>query len=64
MISHVSPERCQCFTVMRTDLKTWDREVLTFVFTTFKLASKRAEWYQKTFDPSREHYDWRVHMCS
>ena len=61
--SIVSPDRCQLYTVLRTNLSTWDREVLTYPPSDFATAVERAAWYQRMFDPTREHYDWRVHMC-
>ena len=62
--SIVTEDRCQLYTVIRTCLGTYDREVLTYPPSDFQTAVNRAAWYQRTFDPSREHYDWRVHMCS
>ena len=57
---------CQLYTVMRTDMSTpnWDRVVLTYPLSDFMTAVKRADHYQKTFDPKRERYDYRVHMVS
>ena len=61
--SIVTEDRCQLYTVIRTSLSTYDRQVLTYPPSDYMTAVKRAEWYQEMFDPSREHYDWRVHMC-
>ena len=61
--SIVTDARCELYTVIRTNLRTRDKDVLTYAPTDYLSAVKRAEWYQQTFDPAREHYDWRVHMC-
>ena len=63
-VSYVSPDRCQLFTVIRTCLSTWDRDVLTYPPSDFMTAVNRAAWYQQQFDPDRQRYDYRVHMCS
>ena len=62
--SIVSDQRCQLFTVMRTDLNTWDRVLLTYPPSDYLTAVKRAADYQRAFDHKRERYDYRVHMCS
>ena len=66
-ISYVARERCQLYTVIRTDMKSelWDRELmLTYPPSDFMTAVARAAEYQRRFDPTRERYDYRVHMCS
>ena len=62
--SIVTDERCDLFTVIRTDLVSWDKVVLTYPPSDFMTAVYRAAHYQRTWDPSRERYDYRVHMCS
>ena len=62
--SVVTNDCCQLFQVMRTNLHTWERTPLTYAPTDFMKAVERAAWYQRTFDPHREHYDYRVSMCS
>ena len=54
---------CELFTVVRTDLGTYERTVLTYAPSDYLTAVRRAAWYQQTFDPAREHYDWRVANC-
>jgi len=61
--SIVSSDRCQLYTVVRTDLLSWDREVLTYPPTDYMTAVARALDYQHQFDPSLERYDYRVAMC-
>ena len=61
--SIVSPDRCQLYTVVRTDLLSWDREPLTYPPTDYMTAVRRAFDYQLQFDPSLERYDYRVAMC-
>ena len=62
--STVTDERCDLFTVIRTDLETFDKVVLTYPPSDFKTAVNRAAHYQRTWDPSRDRWDYRVHMCS
>ena len=62
--SHVSRHRCELYTVVRTDLRTWDRTTLTYPPSDMPTAVRRADWYQRTFDPTHSHYDWRVGRCS
>ena len=61
--STISSDRCQLYTVVRTDLLSWDREVLTYPPTDYMTAVARALDYQRQFDPSLERYDYRVAMC-
>ena len=61
--SIVTRDCCQLYTVIRTCKGTFDKTVLTYPPSDYMTALRRAEWYQQTFDPSREHYSWRVHMC-
>jgi len=61
--SIVSSDRCQLYTVVRTDLLSWDREVLTYPPTDYMTAVARSLDYQRQFDPSLERYDYRVAMC-
>lgn len=63
-VSHVSPYRCELYTVVRTDLRTWDRTELTYPPSDMPTAVRRADWYQRTFDPDHQHYDWRCGRCS
>ena len=62
--STVTDERCDLFTVIRTDLETFDKVVLTYPPSDFQTAVRRADHYQRTWDPSRDRWDYRVHMCS
>ena len=62
--STVTNARCQLYTVMRTDLTTYERIELTYPRTDYWTAIKRARDYQATFDPDMEFYDYRVAMCS
>lgn len=62
--SIVTPDRCQLYTVVRTDLLNWDREVLTYPPSDYMSAVRRALDYQQEFDPAVERYDYRVAMCS
>ena len=62
--SIVTDERCELFTVIRTDLQSFDKVVLTYPPSDFTTAVSRAAHYQRTWDPSRERWDYRVHMCS
>ena len=58
--SIVTRDICPLFTVMRTDLTTYDRVYLTYPPSSYLVAIKRAASYQRTFDPKRERYDYRV----
>ena len=62
--SIVSPDRCQLFNVVRTDLRTWETTTLTYPPSDMPTAVKRAAWYQQQFDPSYSRYDYRCGMCS
>lgn len=62
--SHVADAHCQLYTVMRTNLHTFDRVELTYPRTDYMTAVARARDYQATFDPDYEFYDYRVTMCS
>ena len=57
--SIVSPHRCELFTVVRTDLNSWDREVLTYPPSDFPTAVKRAADYQRRFGQDGR-FDYRV----
>ena len=63
MASLVTQQRCQLFTVIRTDMQTGDRVVLTYPPSSYLTAVKRAAHYQRTFDHKRKRYDYRVHSC-
>ena len=63
-VSFVSEQRCELYSVVRTDLRTFDKQVLTYAPTDFMGAVARAAHYQREFDPSRERYDYRVYMWS
>jgi len=59
----VHAQACHCFTVMFTDLKTWER--VTFPhYMSFQDASMKALEYQSLMDPLRQKFDFRVHLCS
>jgi len=62
--SLVTQQRCDLFTVMCTDLETWDRYECTWLRSNFKDASLRALEYQFSMDPLRKSLDFRVHQCS
>ena len=57
--------QCDLFTVVRTDVTTtpWERVELSYPPSDFMTAVGRAAYYQRTFDPRSERYDYRVHMC-
>ena len=63
-VSHVSRHCCQLYNIVRTDLRTWERTILTYPPSDMPTAVRRAAEYQRTFDPTRQHYDWRCGMCS
>ena len=63
-VSHVSPHRCQLFTVERTDLRTWERITLSYPPSDQPTAVRRAADYQRWFDPERSRWDFRCGMCS
>jgi hypothetical protein len=53
------------YTVIRTDMTTMDRQVLSYPPTTdYLVAVRRAAAYQRNFDPNGERFFWRVHMIS
>ena len=58
--SLVTPERCELFTVVRTDMRTGERKRLTYAPSDYRTAVYRANEYQQTFDPMRARFDWRV----
>jgi len=58
--SVVSRERCELFTVVRTDLATYEQRVLTYPPSDYLVAVHRAAEYQRTFDPGRKRVDYRV----
>ena len=60
--SIVTEERCQLYTVIKTHLATFEKEVLPIAPSDFIPAVNTAAWYQRKFDPNKEHYDFRVHM--
>ena len=62
--SVVSPHCCQLWNVVRTDLRTWERTTLTYAPSDMATAVRRAAWYQRVFDPTFAHYDWRCDQCS
>jgi len=53
---------CQLFCVVRTDMASpnWDRVVLSYPPADYMTCVHRAADYQRTFDPSRSRYDYRV----
>ena len=61
--SIVHAQACNCFTVMFTDLKDWNRVVFPH-FMSFEDASLKALEYQIMMDPERKSFDFRVHQCS
>lgn len=56
---------CDLFCVVRTDISTadYERVTLSYAPTDYLTAVKRAARYQRTFDPSRKRYDYRVSSC-
>ena len=57
---------CDLYTVVRTDRSVipWARTVLSYAPTNYPTAMRRADYYQRTFDPSRARFDYRVTMVS
>ena len=58
--SIVTRDTCPLFTVMRTDLSTYERKYMTFAPSTYLVAVKRAARCQRELDPKRQRYDYRV----
>ena len=56
--SVVAPERCELFTVVRTDLNSWERVVLSYPPSDYATAVQRAADYQRRFSDGR--FDYRV----
>ena len=63
-VSHVSSDCCQLYCVERTDLRTWERTILSYPPMPMDVAVRRARAYQDYFDPDFTRYDWRCGMCS
>ena len=61
----VSNQRCQLYTVERTDMSTptWEHTSLQHA-SDYQTAVQLAEVLQKKYDPSCLVYDYRVAMCS
>ncbi len=62
--SIVTRDCCQLFCVDRTNLITWDRKRMECAPGDWDTISARAREYQRTVDPQRERYDYRIGMCS
>ena len=62
-VSHVG-DACQLFTVVRTDLRTWERVTLSYPPSDMPTAVARAAYYQREFDPTFSRWDYRCDMCS
>jgi len=62
-VSVVTQQRCELFTVVRTDMRTGERKTLTYPPCDYLTAVYRANDYQRTFDPMRARFDWRVAHC-
>ena len=63
-VSHVSPDFCQLFHVVRTDLRTWERTILSYPPSDMPTAVRRAADYQRWFDPDGTRWDFRCGRCS
>ena len=61
--SVITDDRCDLFTVLRTDVVTNDCVSLTYPPSDFPTAVRRARVYQQSFDPARTRYDYRVTSC-
>lgn len=57
----VSNQFCELFTVIRTDLTTYEQRVLSYPPSDYLTAVHRAAEYQRTFNPRRDRVDYRVH---
>jgi hypothetical protein len=62
-VSLVTSQRCELFAVVRTDWLTDERRLLTYPPSDYLTAVHRAARYQRTFDPRRQRYDYRVTSC-
>ena len=58
--SVITEDRCDLFTVLRTNLSTYERVALSYPPTDFDTAVNRARIYQRSFDPEGTRYDYRV----
>ena len=58
-ISHVSRERCDLFKVVRTNLTTWNRQVLSYPPTDYATAVAMARHFKQELG-NEEGYDYRV----
>ena len=63
MINQTVGPSCPLYTVMRTNLHTYERERMECVPSDFQTTSERARWYQRIFDPDYEFYDFRLGSC-
>jgi len=61
-MSELTGQICDLFTVVRTDMSSdnWERVTLSYGPSDYMCAVKRARYYQETFDPNRERFDYRV----
>ena len=55
---------CQLYTILRTDLHTWEVTEVPGVRGDFDTVSRLTRETQDVFDPDYEFYDYRVGMCS
>jgi len=62
--SIVSRHHCQLFNVVRTDLRTWERTILSYPPSDMPTAVRRAADYQRWFDPDGTRWDFRCGRCS
>ena len=62
--SIVTDDRCDLYTVRRTDRLLGSAVDLTYPLTDYMTAVERAAHYQQEFDPTAERYVYRVTMCS
>ena len=55
---------CDLFTVVRTDksVTPWVRRSLSYPPSDYMTAMHRADYYQHTFDPTCNRFDYRVEM--
>ena len=57
--STVSTDRCDLYRVVRTDLNTWERTLLSYPPCSYQMAVKRARYYKQAFGQNGR-YDYRV----
>ena len=55
---------CDLYAVVRTDKSKspWLRRALSYAPSDYMTAMRRADYYQQTFDPACQRFDYRVEM--